>query len=110
MKSMFGSINSQFEAAKRGRAANAAILESVMGVDEVLPGSDEEMEDVVDIGSVPDSAYKKVDAMLDKLVEDPKYDDTEVEELMDGEIDENEIDDEEFNAVLDEACNDPGWD
>ncbi|MCM1231738.1 MAG: hypothetical protein NC489_16595 [Ruminococcus flavefaciens] len=108
-KSVFSSINSQFEAAKKARNANVSIYESVMGIDEVLPGSEEEMEDVVDVGSVPDAAYKKVDAMLDKLVEDPEYDDTEAEELVDDDIDEGEIDDAEFNAVMDEACNVAGW-
>lgn len=108
-KGLFGSINSQYEAAKRDRAENAFILESVLGVDEVLPGSDDEMADVVDVDSVPDSAYKKVDAMLDKLVDDPDYDDTEAEELADDDVDEGEIDDSEFNAIMDEACNDPGW-
>lgn len=109
MKSMFGSINSQFQAAKASRAANESIYESVMGVDEILPGSEEELEDVTDVGSVPDSAYKKVDALLDKIVDDPNYDDTEAEELVDDDFDENEIDDAEFNAVMDEACNDPAW-
>ena len=91
-KGLFGSINSQYEAAKRDRAENVFILESVLGVDEVLPGSDDEMADVVDVDSVPDSAYKKVDAMLDKLVDDPDYDDTEAEELADDDVDEGEID------------------
>lgn len=109
MSSMFGSINSQFEAARKTRKANASILESVMEVDEVLPGSEDEMEDVVDVESVPDSAYKRVDALLDKIVGDPNYDDTEAEELVDDDVDEDEIDDAEIDAIVDETANDPGW-
>lgn len=100
MASVFGSINSQFDKARRDRAENEFIVESVMGVEEVLPGSESEMEDIVDVDSVPDDVYKKIDAELDKIVGDPEYDDTEAEELVD---DDDDIDDNEIDAVINEA-------
>lgn len=98
---MFGSINSQFNAAKNDMKNDDLIVESVLEVDEVIPGSDEELEDQVDVSSVPDDVYKRVDAELDKIVSSPDYDDTEAEELID---DDDEISDEEIDAVITEAC------
>lgn len=104
---MFQSINEEFNKAKNKLNAHRFIVESVLGVDEVLPGSDDEMEDVVDTDSVPDDAYKKLDAELDKIIDSPDYDDTEADEMID-----DDIDDEEIEAVINEAVNywhDPEW-
>lgn len=104
MKSVFGSINSDYQSAKRAIADHSLIVESVMDVDEVLPGSDEEMDDVTDVESVPEDVYKQVDNMLDKLVSDPNYDDTEVEELVDDDFDEGEVSDDVLNAMINETA------
>lgn len=101
---MFPTLNRKFRAAKLAAKDRQTILESVLGIDEVLPGSDEEMEDVVDVDSVPQDAYKKLDAMLDKLVDSDSYDDTEAEELADEDFDEDEISDDDINAIIDESC------
>ena len=99
---MFESINRQFEEAKRSRADQDLILESVLEVDEVIPGSDDELEAQVDVDSVPDDVYKKIDAELEKIVSAPDYDDTEAEELYDEE--DEEFTDAEIDAVITEAC------
>ena len=99
---MFKSINDEFNRVKRDRAANRFIVESVLGVDEVIPGSEDEIDDIVDIDSVPEEAYKKLDAELDKIVDDPNYDDVEAEELYDD--DDDDISDDEIEAVVNEAA------
>lgn len=103
---MFSAINKAFNREKRAIRDHALIMESVFDVEEVIPGSDAEMDDIIDTESVPDDVYRKVDAMLDKVVADPNYDDTEVEEIVDDDVDESEISDEDLNAIVDEAfCN-----
>lgn len=102
---MFSTINKQFAAAKRSRKEDRFILESVLGEEtEILPGSEDELEEMIDPDSVPDDAYKKVDALLDRIVASGKYDDTEAEELLDDDIDENEIDDATLNMLIDEGA------
>lgn len=96
-------LNRRFDANRRWAHGRSTILESVLGIDEVLPGSDDELEDAVDVDSVPEDAYKKLDAALDKIVEDPDYDDTEAEELAEDDFDEDEVDDAELDAIVDEA-------
>ena len=100
---MFPTINAEYRAAKRADADNSLILESVLDVDETLPGSDEEMESIVDPDSVPDDVYAKIDKELDKIVEDPSYDDTEAEEMLDDDFDADDISDAEIDAIMDEA-------
>ena len=102
---MFPTINAEYLAAKRADAANQFILESVLDVDETLPGSDEELENLVDPDSVPEDVYAKLDKELDKIVEDPNYDDTEAEEMLDDDFDVDDISDAELDAIVDEAVN-----
>lgn len=101
---MFNAINSRFRAEKLAQKDRHTILEAVLGVEEVIPGSDDELEDSIDVDSVPEDAYKKLDAALDKIVDDPDYDDTEASEMADENFDEDEISDEELEAVITEAC------
>lgn len=101
---MFNTINRRFRAEKLSLKDRHTILEGVLGVEEVLPGSDEEMENNVDVDSVPEDAYKKLDAALDKIVEDPNYDDSEADELASDDFDEDEVSDEELDAIIDETC------
>lgn len=101
---MFAAINEQFTRAKRQASEDEFIVESVLDVEEVLPGSEDELDDQVDVDSVPDEVYNKVDAELEKIVSAPDYDDTEAEEM----IDDEDITDEdlaEIDAVITEACN-----
>lgn len=101
---MFNTINSKFRAEKLALKDRKTILEAVLDVEEVLPGSEEEVEDSIDIDSVPDDAYKRLDAELDKIVSSPDYDDTEVEEMADEDFDEDDIDDDELDAIVNETC------
>lgn len=99
---MFKSINEAFNKRKADILSRERLLESVLEVEEVMPGSEDEMDDVVDADSVPNDVYKKLDAELDKIVDDPDYDDSEIEEMID---DDDEVSDEEIEAIMDEACN-----
>ena len=101
---MFDTINAAFSRAKNDLAENAFILESVLDVEEVLPGSEEELDDEVDVDSVPDNVYTKIDKVLDKYVSSGKYDDTEAEEMVDeDDYDEEDVSDEEINAIITEC-------
>lgn len=110
---MLGDINQKFNEEKRRAAEDQFIGEAAMEVEEVIPGSEEEIDEVIDADSVPDETYKKVDKALDDLLSKEGYDDTEVEELVDGEgetaeVDENEITDEELDRIVNEACDNCG--
>lgn len=101
---MLGEINKSYNAAKCNAAADRFIAEAAMDVEEVVPGSDDELDDLVDTDSVPDDVYAQVDKALDAIVGKEDYDDTEVEEL----IDEDDYDDEEdpeIDALISEAAN-----
>ena len=101
---MFDSINAAFNRAKNDIAEHNFIVESVLDVEEVLPGSEEEMDDEVDVDSVPDDVYAKIDKVIDKYVSSNKYDDTEAEELVDDDDYEDvDVSDEEINAIVSEA-------
>ncbi len=101
---MFGAINNEYTKKKNDSKANQFIIESVLDVEEVIPGSDEELEDVVDTDSIPDEVYAKVDKALDSIVDDPDYDDTEAEELVDDDDDDDDDElDDTINALIDEA-------
>lgn len=101
---MFDSINAAFNHAKDDIAEHNFIVESVLDVEEVLPGSEEEMDDEVDVDSVPDDVYAKIDKVIDKYVSSDKYDDTEAEELVDDDDYEDvDVSDEEINAIVSEA-------
>lgn len=103
---MLKAINDQFNAKKNSLQADQFIAESALDVEEILPGSEEEIDDLVDVDSVPDEIYKKVDSALEKLLADKGYDDTEVEELID---EDDDIDDEEIDIAIDEAVGDEAW-
>ena len=87
---MFEAINEQFSRQKRAATEDEFIAESVLDVDEVLPGSEDEMDDQVDSDSVPDDVINKIDAELEKMVSAPDYVDTEAEELVDDDDDISE--------------------
>lgn len=102
---MFSSINKGIIAAKRSAADHALINEAVLDVDEdIIPGSEEELDDVVDPDSVPDEVYQHLDKELDKMIAKDGYDDADAEELVDDDVDEDELSDGEIDAVISEAC------
>ena len=101
---MLDEINARYMEKKNSEKADRFIVESTLDVEEVIPGSEEEMEDVVDADSIPDDVYKRVDAELDKIVNDPNFNDDDIEDLVDDDISEDEIDDDAIEAVIDEAC------
>ena len=96
---MFESINEAYKKAKHELEDNQFILESVLGVEEVIPGSEEEMDDTVDVDSVPADVYKKIDQSIDNMINNGEYDDTEIDEMVD-----DDIDDEEIDIVITEAA------
>lgn len=100
---MFPTINAAYNAAKKSDFDHQLILESILDVDETIPGSEEELDDIVDSDSVPADVYAKIDKELDKIVSSPDYDDTEVEEMMDDDFDVDDISDAEIDAIIDEA-------
>lgn len=101
---MLKSINEEFNRAKQNVADDAFILEAVLDTEEVLPGSEEEIDDVVDADSVPDDVYKQIDKALDNLIGKDSYDDSDVESLLDDDDDvsDEEISDEELDALINE--------
>lgn len=108
---MLGCINAAYRKRRRAIDDNNLIVESVLAIEELEPGSDEEIDDVIDVDSIPDEAYKKIDTLLDRIVSDPHYDDSEIDELMDDDEDLSgtEITDEELDALISEAVTDTGW-
>ena len=100
---MLEAINKQYNDEKKNASEEQFITESVLEVEDVVPGSEEEMDDVVDVDSVPDDVYTKVDQALDKLISDKDYDDVEADELLDDDMDEDEVSDADLEAIMDEA-------
>ena len=88
---MFRNLNEAYLAAKREDQDNRFIMEAVLDVEETLPGSDTEMDDITDVDSVPEDVYAALDKELDRIVSDPNYDDTEIGEMVDDDFDEDEI-------------------
>ena len=95
---MFKSINDEYNAKRMFAKSESALIESALDDDMIM---DDDEDDDVDVDSVPDDMYKKVDAALDKVISDPTYDDEEIEEMVDG--DEDDV--SEIDAIVDEAVN-----
>lgn len=104
---MLPGINDLYLKMKEDQANHRFIVESVVSTDETIPGSDEEFEDIVDADSVPDDVYAAIDKALDKFVDDPDYDDTEAEELVDDDdemfLGDIGVSDGAIEAIMDEA-------
>lgn len=101
---MLSGVNKKYQGELADAKNNKFIVESVLGVDEVLPGSDEELDDLIDTESIPAEVYNKLDKELDKLIGDDGIDDQEIEELID---DDDDLDDEQFdelNAMINECA------
>lgn len=104
---MFSEINKKIHAEKAHASELRFIMEASMEIEDVLPGSDQEIEDVIDVDSVPDNAMSELDKVLDKIVDDPNYDDTEISDMINGDDDGDEsgvdISEDEIEAALNEA-------
>lgn len=100
---MFAAINAQFNAQKSKAKDDQFIMESVLDVEEVLPGSEEEIDDEIDVDSVPNDVYQKVDKALDDMISSGEYDDTEAEELIDDDDLDDMEDSPEIEAIITEA-------
>ena len=99
---MFGEINRRFNKAKRDAEENRFIIESTLEVEEVLPGSEDEFDDEVDVDSVPEDVYKEIDKKLDELISKGDYDDEEIEEMVD---EDDDLDDDDFDIKVEEVVN-----
>ena len=102
---MFNTINSMYASKKRSILEDAFIVESVLGDNAELDLESEDFDDFIDTESIPDDVYKKLDSALDKIVSDPNYDDTEVEEMADDDLGLNLGENRNIiNTIIDEAC------
>ena len=99
---MFGEINRRFNKAKKNAEENRFIIESTLEVEEVLPGSEDEFDDEIDVDSVPEDVYKEIDKKLDELISKGDYDDEEIEEMVD---EDDDFDDDDFDIKVEEVVN-----
>ena len=94
---MFEGISREYNQKNADQYNDRLILESVVEDDEIDLLDTISADDEVDTDSVPSDAYKRLDKVLDSIVSSEKYDDTEIEELID---DDDELD-EAVNAAID---------
>lgn len=94
---MFEGISREYNQKNADQYNERLILESVVEDDEIDLLDTISADDEVDTDSVPSDAYKRLDKVLDSIVSSEKYDDTEIEELID---DDDELD-EAVNAAID---------
>lgn len=94
---MFEGISRKYNQKNSDQYNERLILESVVEDDEIDLLDTISADDEVDTDSVPSDAYKRLDKVLDSIVSSEKYDDTEIEELID---DDDELD-EAVNAAID---------
>ena len=96
---MLQGVNNAFNSAKRAAREDQFILESVLGEDDILNEMDDDMDDIVDVDSVPNEVMSKVDAALDKIIGNG-IDDEEIDEMLDDDIE----DEDSIDIAITEAC------
>lgn len=96
---MLQGVNNAFNSAKRAAREDQFILESVLGEDDILNEMDDDMDDIVDVDSVPTEVMSKVDAALDKIIGNG-IDDEEIDEMLDDDIE----DEDSIDIAITEAC------
>ena len=96
---MLQGVNNAFNSAKRAAREDQFILESVLGEDDILNEMDDDMDDIVDVESVPSEVMSKVDAALDKIIGNG-IDDEEIDEMLDDDIE----DEDSIDIAITEAC------
>jgi len=94
---MFEGISREYNQKNSDQYNERLILESVVEDDEIDLLDTISADDEVDTDSIPSDAYNRLDKVLDSIVSSEKYDDTEIEELID---DDDELD-EAVNAAID---------
>lgn len=94
---MFEGISREFNQKNSDQYNERLILESVVEDDEIDLLDAISADDEVDTDSIPSDAYNRLDKVLDSIVSSEKYDDTEIEELID---DDDELD-EAVSAAID---------
>lgn len=94
---MFEGISREFNQKNSDQYNERLILESVVEDDEIDLLDTISADDEVDTDSIPSDAYNRLDKVLDSIVSSEKYDDTEIEELID---DDDELD-EAVSAAID---------
>lgn len=94
---MFEGISREYNQKNSDQYNERLILESVVEDDEIDLLDTISADDEVDTDSIPSDAYNRLDKVLDSIVSSEKYDDTEIEELID---DDDELD-EAVNAATD---------
>ena len=108
---MLGEINTAFNSARANKRNDQFIIESVLCeadelvVQSVIPGSDEELDDVIDVDSISDADYQKLDRAMEEIIGEG-LDDDEIDELLDGD-DEDDMDERfnALNALIEETAN-----
>lgn len=98
---MLQGVNNAFNSGKRAAREDQFILESVLGNDDDILNEmdDEDMDDIVDVDSVPNEVMSKVDAALDKIIGNG-IDDEEIDEMLDDDIE----DEDSIDIAITEAC------
>lgn len=96
---MLQGVNNAFNSGKRAAREDQFILESVLGEDDILNEMDDDMDDIVDVDSVPNEVMSKVDAALDKIIGNG-IDDEEIDEMLDDDIE----DEDSIDIAITEAC------
>ena len=96
---MLQGVNNAFNSAKRAAREDQFILESGLGEDDILNEMDDDMDDIVDVDSVPNEVMSKVDAALDKIIGNG-IDDEEIDEMLDDDIE----DEDSIDIAITEAC------
>ena len=94
---MFEGISREFNQKNSDQYNERLILESVVEDDEIDLLDAISADDEVDTDSIPSDAYNRLDKVLDSIVSSEKYDETELEELID---DDDELD-EAVSAAID---------
>ena len=96
---MLQGVNNAFNSGKRAAREDQFILESVLGEDDILNEMDDDMDDIVDVDSVPSEVMSKVDAALDKIIGNG-IDDEEIDVMLDDDIE----DEDSIDIAITEAC------
>ena len=118
---MFGRINRMYLDRKQSIRDRRFINETAAEMADPIPGDEGDegdLDELIDVDSIPEEYYNKIDRALDKIVNDEDYDDTELEEMLDdgvsGDTEEIDIDDDtalvpegEIEKVVTEAA--AGW-
>ena len=100
---MFNTINEAYNENRSKVRDNELIAEAAFDIEEVAPGSEEEIEDEIDVDSIPDEVMSKMDKAMDDLIGSDKFDDEDIDSLID-EDDDSDIDTEIDEIEISESA------